>query len=126
MRRRSTAFTSTRAVHHISSRSGSRTSASRSPAPPTRRMRARSSTAASVWDRVSGRTRSVLAAGLRSLKPPLAPGYYEELEEVLIAADIGPAMSARLVSGVQKKAPRTREEAADALVATALAVMSKP
>jgi len=87
-------------------------------------MRARSSTAASVWDRVSGRTRSVLAAGLRSLKPPLAPGYYEELEEVLVSADIGPAMSARLVSGVQKQAPRTREEATDALVTSALAVMS--
>jgi fused signal recognition particle receptor len=87
-------------------------------------MRARSSTAASVWDRVSGRTRSVLAAGLRSLKPPLAPGYYEELEEVLVGADIGPAMSARLVSGVQKQAPRTREEATDALVTSALAVMS--
>jgi fused signal recognition particle receptor len=87
-------------------------------------MRARSSTAASVWDRVSGRTRSVLAAGLRSLKPPLAPGYYEELEELLVAADIGPAMSARLVAAVRARAPRTREEAADALVATALALMS--
>jgi fused signal recognition particle receptor len=87
-------------------------------------MRARSSTAASVWDRVSGRTRSVLAAGLRSLKPPLAPGYYEELEEVLIAADLGPAMAARLVAGVRTRAPRTREEAADALVATALPLMS--
>src|SRR6202521_4342586 len=126
MRRRSTAFTSTRVVHLISSRLGSRTSASRSPAPPTRRMRARSSTAASVWDRVSGRTRSALGAGPRSLKPPLAPGYYEELEEVLVSADIGPAMSARLVSGVQKQAPRTREEATDALVTRALAVMSTP
>src|SRR6202165_3129601 len=120
MRLRSTGFTSTRAVRLISSRSGSRTSASRSPAPPTRRMRARSSTAASVWDRVSGRTRSVLAAGLRSLKPPLAPGYYEELEEVLVSADIGPAMSARLVSGVHKQDPRTREEATDALVTSVL------
>lgn len=87
-------------------------------------MRARSSTAASVWDRVSGRTRSVLAAGLRSLKPPLAPGYYEELEEVLIAADIGPAMASRLVTGVRTRAPRTREEAADTLVGAALALMS--
>jgi fused signal recognition particle receptor len=87
-------------------------------------MRARSSTAASVWDRVSGRTRSVLAAGLRSLKPPLAPGYYEDLEEVLIAADIGPAMAARIVAAVRSGTPRTREEAADALVGGALAVMS--
>ena len=88
-------------------------------------MRARSSAAASIWDRVSGRTRSVLSAGLRSLKPPLAPGYYEELEELLIGADLGPAMAARLVAGVRKEAPRRREEAADALVATALGLMSK-
>ncbi|HEV2029377.1 MAG TPA: signal recognition particle-docking protein FtsY [Candidatus Dormibacteraeota bacterium] len=76
------------------------------------------------WDRVSGRTRSVLSAGLRSLKPPLAPGYYDELEEVLVAADLGPAMAARLVAGVRSRAPRTREEAADALIATALSLMS--
>jgi fused signal recognition particle receptor len=87
-------------------------------------MRARSPAAASVWDRVSGRTRSVLAAGLRSLKPPLAPGYYEELEEVLVAADIGPAMASRLAAGVRARTPRTREEAADALVAAAMALMS--
>lgn len=76
------------------------------------------------WNRVSGRTRSVLAAGLRSLKPPLSPGYYEELEEVLVAADLGPAMASRLVAGVRARAPRTREEAADALVATAVSSMS--
>jgi len=87
-------------------------------------MRARSPVAASVWDRVSGRTRSVLAAGLRSLKPPLAPGYYEELDEVLVGADLGPAMTGRLVAGVRARAPRTREEARDALVAAALALMS--
>jgi len=90
-----------------------------------RRTRARSSTTASVWDRVSARTRSALAASLRSLKPPLAPGYYEELEEVLIGADLGPTMATRLVAGVRKQAPRTREEAAAALVAAALSVMSK-
>jgi len=88
-------------------------------------MPARGPAAASIWNRVTGRTRGVLAAGLRSLKPPLAPGYYEELEEVLVAADIGPAMAARLVADVRNKAPRTREEAAVALVGTALAMMSK-
>ena len=87
-------------------------------------MRARSPAAASVWDRVSGRTRSVLAAGLRSLKPPLATGYYEELEEVLVASDLGPAMAARLVAAVRKRAPRTREEAVEAVVASAIALMS--
>ncbi len=93
--------------------------------PPARRTPASRSLAASVWDRVSGRTRSALAAGLRSLKPPLAAGYYEELEEVLVAADLGPAMAARLVAGVRARAPRTRDEAADALVDTALSLMSK-
>jgi fused signal recognition particle receptor len=66
----------------------------------------------------------VLAAGLRSLSPPLAGGYYEELEEVLLAADLGPAMASRLVAGVRARAPRTREEAVDALVAVALSLMS--
>jgi fused signal recognition particle receptor len=93
--------------------------------PPARRTPASRSLAASVWDRVSGRTRSALAAGLRSLKPPLAAGYYEELEEVLVAVDLGPAMAARLVAGVRARAPRTRDEAADALVDTALSLISK-
>jgi fused signal recognition particle receptor len=65
-----------------------------------------------------------LAAGLRALKPPLAPGYYEELEDLLVAGDLGPAMAARLAAGVRARAPRTREEAVDALVAVALSVMS--
>jgi fused signal recognition particle receptor len=43
---------------------------------------------------------------------------------VLVSADLGPAMAARLVAGVQARAPRTREEAAGALVETALSVMS--
>jgi fused signal recognition particle receptor len=79
----------------------------------------------SVWSRVSGRTRKVLAAGLRALSPPLAPGYYAELEELLIAADIGPAMASRLAAGVRARSPRTREEAAASLVDVALSVMSK-
>ncbi len=66
-----------------------------------------------------------MSAGLRSISPPLAAGYYEELEEVLISADLGPAMAARLTEAVRRRAPRTRDEAADALVAGAAAVMSK-
>src|SRR5258708_12922712 len=125
MRRAFRAFTWPRADPRPRSRPASGTFASRSRAPPTRRTQARESLVASVWDRVAGRTRSALAAGLRSLKPPLTPGYYEELEEVLVSADIGPAMAARLVSAVQKQAPRTREEAAGALVNVAMTVMSK-
>lgn len=78
----------------------------------------------SLWSRVAGRTRTLLAAGLRTISPPLAGGYYAELEELLIAADLGPAMAARLSAGVRAKAPRTRDEAENALVETALAVMS--
>jgi fused signal recognition particle receptor len=43
---------------------------------------------------------------------------------VLVSADLGPAMAARLVAGVRAHAPRTREEAADALVVTAVSLMS--
>src|SRR5258708_37105234 len=101
MRRAFTAFTWTRADPRTWSRSASRTFASRSRAPPTRRTQARESLVASVWDRVAGRTRSALAAGLRSLKPPLAPGYSEELEEGLVSAVSGPARPAALATTAQ-------------------------
>jgi fused signal recognition particle receptor len=65
-----------------------------------------------------------LAAGLRALSPPLEPSYYEELEELLVSADLGPIMAARLAAGVRKRAPRTRDEAIEALVATAIPMMS--
>ena len=54
----------------------------------------------------------------------MAEGYYEELEDLLVSADLGPAMAARLSAGVRARAPRTREEAVEALVATALPTMS--
>jgi len=78
----------------------------------------------SVWSRVGGRTRSLLSAGLRSLSPPLATGYYDELEELLISADLGPAMAARLCTAVRRRAPRTRDEGVDSLMAAASEVMS--
>ena len=71
------------------------------------------------------RTRTLLAAGLRALGPPLGPDYYERLDELLITADVGPAMAARLSGMVRKRAPRTAGEAREALVAAALEVMSK-
>jgi len=74
---------------------------------------------------VSGRTRKVLAAGLRALSLPLAAGYYDDLEDLLIGADLGPAMAARLAGAVRARSPRTREEAEAALIAAALAAMSK-
>src|ERR1700730_8945025 len=129
MRRRCTAFTSMRAVLRTSSRYGSRTFANQQPRRfqtiATRPPRQAEPHGVSVWSRVSGRTRKVLAAGLRALSPPLAAGPYDELEELLIAADMGPAMAARLAAAVRSRSPRTREEAEAALIAAALSVMSK-
>ncbi len=78
-----------------------------------------------MWNRVGQRTRSLLAAGLRALGPPLGDDYYEQLEELLIGADVGPAVASRLSEGVRAKAPRTADEARAALVTAALGVMSK-
>src|ERR1700730_16496019 len=124
MRRASTASTSTRAAPRTLSRCDSRTFASRQAEPPHPPRRAEVALASSVWSRVTGRTRTALAAGLRALSPPLAESYYQELEELLVSADLGPAMAARIASGVRARAPRTREEAVEALVATALPMMS--
>jgi fused signal recognition particle receptor len=61
---------------------------------------------------------------VRALSPPLAESFYAELEELLVSADLGPAMAARLAAGVKSRAPRTRQEAVDALVSVATSVMS--
>ncbi|HMC32856.1 MAG TPA: zeta toxin family protein, partial [Myxococcales bacterium] len=47
-----------------------------------------------------------------------------ELEELLLAADVGPAMAARLAAGVRSRAPRTRDEAVETLVTVATSLMS--
>ena len=78
-----------------------------------------------MWSRVGGRTRTLLAAGLRALGPPLGTGYYERLEELLITADVGPAMAARLSALARSRAPHTLEEARSALVEAALGLMSQ-
>lgn len=77
-----------------------------------------------MWSRVGERTRSLLAAGLRALGPPLGADYYDRLEELLLGADVGPAMSSKLVHQVRARSPHTIEEAREALVAAALSVMS--
>jgi fused signal recognition particle receptor len=77
-----------------------------------------------VWNRVGQRTRTLLAAGLRALGPPLGDDYYERLEELLISADVGPSVAARLCSGVRARSPRTVDDARAALVTAALGVMS--
>ena len=78
-----------------------------------------------MWSRVGERTRSLLAAGLRALGPPLGDHYYDQLEEVLLGADVGPAMASRLSREVRKRAPHTVDEAREALVGASLAVMSQ-
>jgi fused signal recognition particle receptor len=78
-----------------------------------------------MWSRVGGRTRTLLAAGLRALGPPLGPGYYEGLDELLIAADVGPSMASRLSAEVRKRSPHTIDEARNALVAAALGLISQ-
>lgn len=78
-----------------------------------------------MWSRVGGRTRTLLAAGLRALGPPLGPGYYERLEELLITADVGPSMATRLSTEVRKRAPHTLDEARGALIEAALGLMSQ-
>lgn len=78
-----------------------------------------------MWSRVGERTRSLLAAGLRALGPPLRDEYYDELEEVLLGADLGPAMASKLTREVRKRAPHTLDEAREALVNASLAVMSQ-
>src|SRR4029077_11926465 len=121
-RRRYTASTSTRAGRRTSCRCGSKTSAS----PRSNRgLRPKPVSLNCVWSRVGGRTRTLLAAGLRALGPPLGPGYYEGLEELLITADVGPSMAVRLSSEVRKRAPHTLEEARGALVDAALGLMSR-
>src|ERR1700746_3481050 len=78
-----------------------------------------------MWSRVGGRTRTLLAAGLRALGPPPGPGYYEGLEELAITADVGPSMASRLSAEVRRRAPHTLDEARNALVEAALGVMSQ-
>jgi fused signal recognition particle receptor len=77
-----------------------------------------------MWSRVGERTRSLLAAGLRALGPPLGGEYYDGLEELLLGADLGPSMATRLVGQVRARSPHTVDEAREALVEAALNVMS--
>ncbi len=60
-----------------------------------------------MWNRVGERTRNFLAAGLRALGPPLGDDYYEQLDELLIAADLGPSLAVKLSNAVRARSPRT-------------------
>ena len=77
-----------------------------------------------MWNRVGQRTRTLLAAGLRALGPPLGDDYYEQLDELLIAADLGPSLAVKLSNAVRARSPRTVDQAKSALVDAAVAAMS--
>jgi fused signal recognition particle receptor len=77
-----------------------------------------------LWRRVAGRTRAFFNAGLRSLATPLAPSFYEELEELLIAGDLGPSLAAKITEGVRKRRPLNLDEARTALEQEVVALMS--
>jgi fused signal recognition particle receptor len=78
----------------------------------------------SIWDRVASRTRSMFAEGLRSAGTPLQRGFYEELEQLLVAGDVGPALAERITEAVRRRGPRTLETAREALAQELAAVMS--
>lgn len=61
----------------------------------------------SVWGRVAGRTRQLLAEGLRGAGSPLEPGFYEELEDLLVAGDFGPALASQIPAAVRGLRPAT-------------------
>lgn len=77
-----------------------------------------------VWDRVANRTRTFFREGLRSLGSPLGPDFQADLEELLIAGDIGPALSRRIADGVLRRRPRDSESARRALEQEVVALLS--
>jgi fused signal recognition particle receptor len=77
-----------------------------------------------LWNRVASRTRTMFSEGLRSAGTPIEPGFYYQLEELLIAGDVGPALAARIAEGVRDRRPRTVEAAQEALVLELSAAMS--
>jgi fused signal recognition particle receptor len=79
----------------------------------------------SIWDRVASRTRSLFTEGLRAAGTPLSPGFYDELVELLVAADFGPALSERVAEALRRRRPSTLEAARAALAEELTAAMSK-
>ena len=78
---------------------------------------------ARIWNRVATRTRTLFQDGLRAFSGPLSDDFYESLEELLIAADAGPAIAARLVEAVRRRRPPTVPEAIVALEAEVVAIL---
>jgi len=78
-----------------------------------------------LWSRVAARTRNLFQEGFRALGSPLAADFYESLEELLIAGDIGPANATRLAAAVNRRRPRTLEEVQAALEEEVVALLSQ-
>jgi fused signal recognition particle receptor len=77
-----------------------------------------------VWQRVATRTRKLFDEGLRAAGTPLTAGFYEELEELLVASDVGPELAESITAGVRRRAPMTMERAVQALAAELAESMS--
>ena len=78
---------------------------------------------ARIWDRVATRTRILFQDGLRAFSGPLQDDFFESLEELLVAADAGPAIAARLTEAVRRRRPRNVPEAMAALEAEVVAFL---
>jgi fused signal recognition particle receptor len=68
----------------------------------------------SVWNRVAARTRRLFTEGLGT---PVEAGFYDELEERLLAGDVGPQLAASITAGVRAQSPSTLEHAQAVLAA---------
>src|SRR5437588_3999847 len=78
----------------------------------------------SLWSRVATRTRTLLGDGLRAAGTPLSPAFHDELVELLLVGDLGPALAGRIADGVRRRRPRTLEAARAALEAELAVAMS--
>jgi fused signal recognition particle receptor len=79
---------------------------------------------ATVWQRVASRTRTLFSEGLRAAGTPISPGFYDDLEELLVAGDLGPTLAERITDVVRGRRPRTLEQAREALVEAMAGAMS--
>ena len=77
-----------------------------------------------LWGRVASRTRSFFTDGLRSAGTPLVPAFYENLEELLVAGDLGPVLATLITEGVRVRKPDTMELAQACLAAELSLAMS--
>lgn len=79
----------------------------------------------SIWDRVAVRTRTLFTEGLRAAGTPTTAGFYDQLVELLVAGDLGPALALRVAEGVRRRRPITVRAAQEALAGELAAAMSQ-